>query len=130
MGMQTLVVVWTYHTVVKVTEGTFERTTQAGWTVASSDHLGSLVPTRQVLLPGEDILILGIAGGDFDGDGLFDLAFSEGFRTLELWHNRGEDGFETILQLSDVFFAWPSRWRWRWRCGPVGRMSTTTITTC
>ena len=102
-GDADLVVVWTYHTVVKVTEETFERTTHAGWTVASSDGLGSLVPTRQVLLPGKGRL--GIAGGDFDGDRLFDLAFSEGFRTLELWHNRGEDGFETILQLSDVFFA-------------------------
>ena len=101
-GDADLVVVWTHYTVVKVTEGTFERTTQAGWTVASSDGLGSLVPTRQVLLRGEDIL--GIAGGDFDGDGLFDLVFSEGLRTLELWHNRGEDGFETILQLSDVYF--------------------------
>ena len=104
-GDADLVVVWTHDTVVKVTEETFERTTQAGWTVASSDGLGSLVPTRQVLLPDEDILILGIAGGDLDGDGLVDLAFSEGFQTLELWHNRGEDGFETILQLSDVFFA-------------------------
>ena len=103
-GDADLVVVWTHDTVVKVTEGTFERTTQAGWTVASSDGLGSLVPTRQVLLRGEDILILGIAGGDFDGDGLLDLAFSEGRRTIELWHNRGEDGFETILQLSDVYF--------------------------
>ena len=102
-GDADLVVVWIHNTVVKVTEETFERTTQAGWTVASSDGLGSLVPTRQVLLPGEDILTLGIAGGDFDGDGLVDLAFREDRRTLELWHNRGEDGFETILELSDVY---------------------------
>ena len=105
-GDADLVVVWKYDTVVKVTEETFERTTQAGWTVASSDGLGGLVPTRQVLLPGKDRL--GIAGGDFDGDGLLDLAFIEGTQglnqTLELWHNRGEDGFETILQLSDVYF--------------------------
>ena len=101
-GDADLVVVWTHDTVVKVTEGTFERTTQAGWTVASSDGLGGLVPTREVLR--EDESFMGIAGGDFDGDGLFDLAFREDRRTLELWHNRGEDGFETILQLSDVYF--------------------------
>ena len=43
-----------------------------------------------------------LVGGDFDGDGLLDLAYSSG-RTIELWLNRGEDGFETkiILQLSD-----------------------------
>ena len=105
-GDADLVVVWTHFTFVKVTEETFDMTTQAGWTVASSDGLGSLVPTRQVLIPGEDLL--GIAGGDFDGDGLVDLVFSQGTqgpnRTVELWHNRGEDGFETILQLSDVYF--------------------------
>ena len=104
-GDADLVVVWTHHTVVKVTEGTFERTTQAGWTVASSDSLGGLIPTRKVLLPGEDDL--GIVGGDFDGDGLVDLAFSQGTQslnqTLELWHNRGEHGFDTILQLSGVY---------------------------
>ena len=100
-----LVVVWRYYTVVKVTEETFETTGHAGWTVASSDGLGGLVPTREVLLPsqGRSAPIMGISGGDFDGDGLLDLAFEEGLN-LELWHNRGEDGFETILQLSDVFF--------------------------
>ena len=101
-----LVVVWTHFEFTKVTEETFETTSQAGWTVASSDGLGGLVPTRQVLLRGEDLL--GIAGGDFDGDGLVDLAFSEGTQglnqTVELWHNRGEDGFETILELSGVYF--------------------------
>ena len=105
-GDADLVVVWTHYTVVKVTEETFERTTQAGWTIASSDGLGGLIPTRQVLRGGESLM--GIAGGDFDGDGLLDLAFSEGTQglnqTLELWHNRGEDGFETILQLSGVYF--------------------------
>ena len=101
-GDADLVVVWTHDTVVKVTEGTFERTTQAGWTVASSDGLGGLVPTREVLRGDE--YFMRIAGGDFDGDGLFDLAFSEDRQTLELWHNRGEDGFETILELSDIYF--------------------------
>ena len=33
-----------------------------------------------------------------------DLAFEEGLN-LELWHNRGEDGFATILQLSNVGFV-------------------------
>ena len=72
-----------------------------GWTIATSDGLGGLVPTPEVRLP------IGtypkIAGGDFDGDGLLDLAFSTG-QTIELWLNRGEDGFETILQLPDSYF--------------------------
>ena len=71
----------------------------AGWTIATSDGLGGLVPTQEVLLGGFPL----IAGGDFDGDGLLDLAFSNG-GTTELWLNRGEDGFETILQLSDGYF--------------------------
>ena len=71
---------------------------KAGWTIATNDGLGGLVPTQEVLLP--DWVFPEIAGGDFDGDGLLDLAFSNG-RTIELWLNRGEDGFETILQLSD-----------------------------
>ena len=74
---------------------------EAGWIIATSDGLGGLIPTREVLLPSE--AFPEIAGGDFDGDGLLDLVFRQG-RTLELWHNRGEDGFETILQLSDVSF--------------------------
>ena len=104
-GDADLVVVWTYYTTVKVTEGTFETTSQAGWTIASSDGLGGLVPTREVFrfAGGDSSPIMEIAGGDFDGDGLLDLAFQEGLN-LELWHNRGEDGFETILQLSDVYF--------------------------
>ena len=67
----------------------------AGWMIATSDGWGGLVPTREVSIGG----FPEIAGGDFDGDGLLDLAYSNG-RTTELWHNRGEDGFETILQLS------------------------------
>ena len=100
-GDADLVVVWRYYTVVKVTEETFETTAHSGWTIASSDGLGGLVPTREVLLPGEGLL--GITGGDFDGDGRLDLAFEDGLN-LELWLNRGEKGFETILQLADVFF--------------------------
>ncbi len=72
--------------------------TRAGWIIATSDGLGGLVPTREVRLSGLDYPK--IAGGDFDGDGLLDLAFRNGGIT-ELWLNRGEDGFETILQLSD-----------------------------
>ena len=63
--------------------------------------MDGLVPTREVLLPGAGIL--DIAGGDFNGDGLLDLAFIDGL-TLELRLNRDENGFETILQLSDVGF--------------------------
>ena len=108
-GDADLVVVWTHFTAVKVTQETFEKTSHAGWTIASSDGLDGLVPTREVLrfAGGDSAPLMGIAGGDFDGDGLFDLAFreySEEGRTLELWHNRGENGFETILQLSDVVF--------------------------
>ncbi len=101
-GDADLVVVWLYFTTVQVTEETFEMTDQSGWTVASSDGLGGLIPTRQVLFS-ESGLLRNFAGGDLDGDGLLDLAFREGL-ALELWHNRGENGFETILQLSDVLF--------------------------
>ena len=71
---------------------------QQGWTIAIGDGLGGLVPTQEVLLPSGSFPQ--IAGGDFDGDGLLDLVFDDG-RTTELWLNRGEDGFETILQLSE-----------------------------
>ena len=79
-----------------------------GWTVASNDGLGGLVPTRDVMRgkieAGEGSEpIISLWGDDFDGDGLLDLAFEEG-SNLELWHNRGEDGFETILQLHNVVF--------------------------
>ena len=80
---------------------------QWGWMVASNDGLGGLVPTHNVARPSRErpgVPILSIWGDDFDGDGLLDLAFAEGLN-LELWHNRGEDGFSTILQLPNVYFV-------------------------
>ena len=77
-------------------------TAHADWTIAASDGWGGLVPTGEVLSLSEDERSFIIAGGDFDGDGLLDLAFSNGL-TTELWLNRGEDGFETTLQLSDGY---------------------------
>ena len=83
---------------------------QWGWIVASNDGLGGLVPTRKVTRPNRPkreaggVPILSIWGDDFDGDGLLDLAFKEG-PNLELWHNRGEDGFATILQLPNTGFV-------------------------
>ena len=68
-----------------------------GWTIATSDGLGGLASTQEVLLPNE--VYPRIVGGDVDGDGLLDLALNTG-RTIELWLNRGENEFETILQLS------------------------------
>ena len=82
---------------------------ETGWLVASNDGWGGFVPTREVIT--EKRTQSGftqpvLAGGDFDGDGLLDLAFQGGDPLeLELWHNQGEDGFETILQLSDVSFV-------------------------
>ena len=106
-GDADLVVVWKYSTVVWITPETPEVTFHEGWTVASSDGLGGLVPTREVVFPSSQdgsLPFRGIMGGDFDGDGLLDLAFQEG-RTTELWLNRGKNGFEPILQLSDVLFS-------------------------
>ena len=75
----------------------------ADWTIAASDGWDGLVPTGEVLLLSQDQWAFSmIAGGDFDEDGLLDLAYSDD-RTTELWLNRGEDGFETILQLSDSY---------------------------
>ena len=80
-------------------------TAHADWTIAASDGWGGLVPTGEVISLSEDEGSFTIAGGDFDGDGLLDLAYSNDWtRTTELWLNRGEDGFETILQLSDSYF--------------------------
>ena len=79
---------------------------EVGWLVAFNDGLGGLVSTQEVSLlkttEGSYPQPV-IAGGDFDGDGLLDLAV-QGGGPLELWYNRGEDGFETILQLPDVSF--------------------------
>ena len=79
-----------------------------GWTVASNDGLGGLVPTHDVMHAkresGEGVPLISLWGDDFDGDGLLDLAFEQGLN-LELWHNRGEDGFATILQLPNVGFV-------------------------
>ena len=80
-----------------------------GWTVASNDGLGGLVPTHDVMHGREEAGArsapgISIWGDDFDGDGLLDLAFAEGLN-LELWHNRGEDGFVTILQLPNTGFV-------------------------
>ncbi len=103
-GDADLVGVWRYDTFVWVTERETETTVHEGWTIAASDGLGGLVPAREVLLSsGQDGSILGIAGSDFNGDGLLDLAFMEGL-DLELWINRGANGFEAILQLSGVYF--------------------------
>ena len=77
---------------------------QWGWMVASNDGLGGLVPTRNVIRGKRgEVPIPRLWGDDFDGDGLLDLAFEEGLN-LELWHNQGEDGFATILQLPNVRF--------------------------
>ncbi len=80
-----------------------------GWTVASNDGLGGLVPTRDVMHGRKEsgansVSIISIYGDDFDGDGLLDLAVEEGFN-FELWHNRGEDGFATILRLPNTGFV-------------------------
>ena len=88
--------------------GGHEHLTHWGWTVASNDGLGGLVPTRDVMHGRKEAgasgaPIISIWGDDFDGDGLLDLAFEQGLN-LELWHNRGEDGFATILQLPNVGF--------------------------
>ena len=74
--------------------------------VASNDGLGDLIPTHNVTRPSRErpgTPILSLWGDDFDGDGLLDLAFEEGLN-LELWHNRGEDGFASILQLPNTGF--------------------------
>ena len=103
-GDADLVVVWTYFTAVPDPEGGYDMMSQSGWTVAASDGLGAFTPAREVFLPADaDGSILGIAGGDFNEDELLDLAFIKGL-TAELWLNQGKNNFETILQLSDVFF--------------------------
>ncbi len=68
-----------------------------GWVIAANDGFGGFVPTQEETTSPD----LGLQGSDFDGDGLFDLVFS-GDRIVELWHNEGEDGFASTLQLSGV----------------------------
>ena len=96
-----LVLSWLRHYIVND-----ETKTDWGWMVASNDGLGGFVPTLEVTLSrGEQGHFLQpvIEGGDFDGDGLLDLVYWDG-GPIEVWHNRGKDGFATILQLSDVSF--------------------------
>ena len=101
-GDADLVVIWERYSFT-IREKESITTTRQGWTVASSDGLGGLIPAREVPIPSDgSASLLDLEGGDFNGDGLLDLAFREG-RTIELWLNRGEDGFETILQLSDSY---------------------------
>ena len=105
-----LVVSWTRWLVYADdgASGEHEHLAHWGWTVASNDGLGGLVPTHDVMHAkresGESVPIISLWGDDFDGDGLLDLAFEEGLN-LELWHNRGEDGFATILQLPNTDFV-------------------------
>ena len=104
-----LVVGWNRWSVYSEDRNSEEHLTHWGWTVASNDGLGGLVPTRDVMHAKREAgasssPIVSLYGNDFDGDGLLDLAFEEGLN-LELWHNRGEDGFATILQLPNVGFV-------------------------
>ena len=90
-----LVVIWTGETATGGLPGS-----HWGWTVASNDGLGGVVSTQEVTV-GPTGGLPRVRGGDFDGDGLLDLAVQD--ESLELWHNRGKDGFEPMLQLSGVF---------------------------
>ena len=103
-----LVVGWT-RWLAYGASGEHEHFPHWGWTVASNDGLGGLVPTRDVMhgrreSGASSVPIISLWGDDFDGDGLLDLAFEEGLN-FELWHNRGEDGFATILQLPNTGFV-------------------------
>ncbi len=90
-----LVVIWTGETATGGLPGS-----HWGWTVASNDGLGGVVSTQEVTV-GPTGGLPRVRGGDFDGDGLLDLAVQD--ESLELWHNRGKDGFEPMLQWSDVY---------------------------
>ena len=79
---------------------------QLGWTVASNDGLGGFEPTQEVLLstiPFDDTPYIALRGSDFDGDGLLDLAVSEG-GVVGLWYN-WDGGFDPIIELSGVGLA-------------------------
>ena len=71
-----------------------------GWTVAFNNGRGEFVSVRERQV-GPTTGSPRIQGGDFDGDGLLDLAVTEG-ASAELLHNQGKDGFETVLQLFDA----------------------------
>ena len=94
-----LVAVWTRSTAL---DGSFLPGRHWGWTVAFNDGRGGFVSTREVQV-GPTTVKPRVAGSDFDGDGLLDLMAFVG--SVELWHNRGRDGFETILQLPDVWLV-------------------------
>ena len=71
-----------------------------GWTVAFNNGRGEFVSVRERQV-GPTTGSPRIQGGDFDGDGLLDLAVTER-ASAELLHNQGKDGFETVLQLFDA----------------------------
>ena len=58
------------------------------------------MPTQRIPRPG---ISLNLKGHDFDGDGLLDLVL--GGQSSEVWHNRGEAGFEPILHLSSGWIS-------------------------
>ena len=90
-----IVVAWTGETATGGLPGS-----HWGWTVASNDGLGGFVSIREVTV-GPTEGLPRVMGADFDGDGLLDLAVQD--ESLELWYNRGKDGFEPMLQRSGVY---------------------------
>ena len=70
-----------------------------GWTVAFNNGRGEFVSIREIQV-GPATRTPRIQGGDFDGDGLLDLVV--GGASVDLLHNQGKDGFETVLHLFDV----------------------------
>ncbi len=85
-----LVAVWERRTVPR---------SDYGWIIASNDGFGGFAPTQDAATS-----TYHLQGSDFDGDGLLDLVFS-GNQIVELWHNEGEGGFESMLRLSGVEFS-------------------------
>ena len=83
-----------------VTSTRLHRRDQMRLTVSSNDGQGRFVPTQRIPRPG---ISLNLKGHDFDGDGLLDLVL--GGQSSEVWHNRGEAGFEPILHLSSGWIS-------------------------